>query len=51
MNGDAAQQPFGQLQRVLPFLGDVLQTPHGFARDFGADPVTGQNQNVEIHEF
>ena len=27
----------------------MLQHAHGFARDFGADAVAGQNQNVQIH--
>ena len=49
MNRDAAQQPFGEIQSVIPFGRDVAQHAHRFARDFGADAVAGENQNVEIH--
>ena len=40
---------FALVQLVIRTCGDVLQHTHGFARDFRADAVARQNQNVEIH--
>ena len=42
-------KPFGQLQLVIPLCRHVPQHAHGFARDFRADAVAGENQYVEIH--
>ena len=41
--------PSVRFERVIPLARDVAQHAHGFARDFGADTVAGENQNVEIH--
>ena len=30
-------------------MGPVAQHAYRFARDFDADPVSGQNKNVEVH--
>jgi hypothetical protein len=37
------------MQSVLPFGRDVAQYAHRLAGYFGADAVTGENQNVEVH--
>ena len=49
MNGDAAEQPFGQIQRVIPLVRDMLQHAHSFAGNLGADAVTGEDEDVEVH--
>ena len=49
VNGDAAEQPLRKIQSVIPFGRDVAQYAHCLAGYFGADAVTGKNQNVEIH--
>src|SRR5512139_639040 len=33
------------------FTGDDVQHANGFAADFRADPVTGQECDFEIHEY
>ena len=38
---DAAQKPFGQLQRMPEFRRHSLQNIYGRTRDFGADSVAG----------
>jgi len=49
MNCHAAEQPFRQLEVMMPLPGYAAENPDGFARDFLADAVAGQNQYVEVH--
>ncbi len=48
MNCDAAEQAFAKGQLVIPFFGHHAQDAYGLSGDFGADPVTGQHEDVEI---
>ncbi len=50
MDGDAAQQPFANGQLMIPFFGHDAQYAHSFSGDFGADPVAGQHQYVQIQD-
>jgi hypothetical protein len=34
---------------MIPFGGNMAEHAHRLARDFGADTIPGQYQNVEIH--
>jgi phage gp37-like protein len=43
MDGDAAEQAFGQLQRVTELFGDGFEDVDSRTGHFGADSVAGQN--------
>jgi hypothetical protein len=51
VDGDAAQQAFADGQLMTPFLGHDAHHAHSLSGDFGADPVAGQHQYVEIQVF
>jgi hypothetical protein len=49
MNRDTAEQTFREPQRVVPLARHVAQDAHRFTRDLGADAISGQDKNVEVH--
>jgi hypothetical protein len=49
MDGDAAEQAFGEGQAVAVFGGDTLENFDGFTGDFCPDAVPGEDEYVELH--
>ena len=50
-DGDAADEGFGEGEVVAAELGDGLEDVDGFAGDFGADAVSGEDGDLELHGF
>jgi hypothetical protein len=50
MDRDAAEQAFGDFELVLPFTGDVAKHANCFTRDFAADAIAGEHQDIDVHE-
>jgi hypothetical protein len=48
-DGDAADQGFGEAEVVAAELGDSLENFNGFAGDFGADAVSGEDCDLQLH--
>ena len=46
---DAADESFGEGEVVAAELGDGLEDVDGFAGDFGADAVSGEDGDLELH--
>src|SRR6185312_11132172 len=46
-DGDAADQRVGECEIMAAELGDGLKDLGGFARDFGADAVSGEDCNLQ----
>ena len=49
MDGDSAQQRFSENQLVLVAIGHPPQNFYGFGRDFRADAIARENQQVQLH--
>jgi len=49
MYGYTAEESLGQVQSMAEFLASRLQNVNCRTCNFGADPVTGQNQDFKIH--
>ena len=48
-DGDAADEGFGEGEVVAAELGDGSENADGFAGDFGADAVAGEDCDLELH--
>ena len=48
-DGDAADEGFGEGEVVAAELGDGFEDVDGFAGDFGADAVAGEDCDLELH--
>ncbi len=48
-DGDAADEAFGEGEVVAAEFGDGAEDVGGFAGDFGADAVAGEDGNLESH--
>jgi hypothetical protein len=49
MNRDATQQAFGKLHRMPELLRNSFRHAPGFARNFDTNPVSGQQQDFQMH--